>query len=61
MPVKQYLLWYRMEKAKELLTGTNYTIKQIAKRVGISRRNFERQFKKLVKMTPCEWRNKGQY
>ncbi len=60
MSVKQYLLWYRIEVAKELLISTHYTIKQVASRVGISRRNFERQFKKLAKMTPYEWRNKGQ-
>ena len=61
MPVKQYLLWYRIEKAKDFLTNTNYSIKQIAVKVGISRRNLERQFKKLVKMTPYEWRNKRQH
>lgn len=61
MPVKQYLLWYRIEKAKDLLINTNYSIKQIAVKVGISRRNLERQFKKLVKMTPYEWRNKMQH
>jgi AraC-like DNA-binding protein len=60
MPVKQYLLWFRMEIAKELLTSTNLSIKQIANKVGISRRNFERQFKNLVEMTPNEWRNKTQ-
>jgi two-component system response regulator YesN len=60
MPVKHYLLWFRMEKAKDLLTNTNYSIKQIATKVGISRRNFERQFKKLVRITPSEWRNKEQ-
>ena len=58
LPVKQYMLWYRIEIAKELLTNTNHTIKHIAGKVGISRRNFERQFKKLVNMTPYEWRNK---
>ena len=61
MSVKQYLFWYRTEIAKELLSNTNYPIKTIAGRVGISRRNFERQFKKLVKMTPYEWRNKEQH
>lgn len=60
MPVKQYLLWFRIEKAKDFLTSTNDSIKQIAGKVGISRRNLERQFKKLVRMTPYEWRKKEQ-
>ncbi len=58
MSVKQYLLWTRIEKAKELLDNTRYTIDYIAKRVGISRRNFQKQFKKVADMTPKEWRNK---
>jgi two-component system, response regulator YesN len=59
MSVKQYLLWFRIEKAKELLGNTRYTIDYIAKRVGISRRNFQKQFKKVADMTPKEWRNKS--
>jgi AraC-like DNA-binding protein len=60
MPVKQYLLWFRIEIAKGLLTSTDFSIKHIAKKVGISRRNFERQFKKLARMTPLEWRSMEQ-
>ena len=61
MPVKQYLLWHRIEIAKQLLINTNHSIKYIASKVGISRRNFERQFKKLVNKTPVEWRNQPEH
>lgn len=58
MSIKQYLTWFRMEKAKEMLAFTKYTIDYIAKKVGLTRRTFEKQFKRMAEMTPREWRSR---
>jgi AraC-like DNA-binding protein len=47
----------RMEKAKVLLSETNYTIQTIGEMVGYSEgNNFQVAFKAVVGKTPGEWR-----
>ncbi len=56
-PMK-YLSSIRIEKAKDLLFSTNYTIQQISSYVGIADANyFVKLFKSYVNMTPSEYRN----
>lgn len=48
----------RMEVCKGLLRGTNMTITEIAKKIGLSnRRHVHRTFKKVFGLTPKEYRN----
>jgi two-component system response regulator YesN len=57
----KYLTNYRVEKAKELLCGTNMKIAQISKEVGY--RNYSyfcSLFKNYTGMTPAQLREKGQ-
>lgn len=57
MNFHDYLTQYRMGKAKELLEGTNYNIKEIAKEVGYkNHRNFSNGFKKVYGRLPTEFR-----
>jgi AraC-like DNA-binding protein len=47
----------RMEKAKELLRETNYTLQTIGELVGYSEgNNFQTAFKAVAGKTPGEWR-----
>lgn len=58
LPLKQYILSEKMEKAKYLLTDTNDTISQIASALSFSdSHNFMKAFKKVVGLTPSEYRN----
>ncbi|HEX6426531.1 MAG TPA: AraC family transcriptional regulator [Niastella sp.] len=52
-----YWTFIRIEYAKNLLETTDLSMKIIAIRVGIDKRNFNRQFKKLTGTTPKQWRN----
>lgn len=53
-----YLNHVRIERAKELLTDSSIRIYEIADRVGYQSSNyFNRVFKKLVGVTPVEYRN----
>lgn len=55
----QYLQYIRMEKAKELLKTTNYTVQNVAEHVGIGNYNyFIRLFKKREHVTPAGYRQK---
>jgi transcriptional regulator GlxA family with amidase domain len=56
-PLYHYRTFIRMEHAKNLLETTDLSMKIIAIRVGIDKRNFNRQFKKLTGTTPKLWRN----
>ena len=48
----------RMEKAKELLNTTEYSMKEICSMCGYSDPNyFSRSFKKNVGVTPTEYKN----
>ncbi len=50
----------RLRLATELLDRTNFSIKQIATRVGFTNANsFSRAFKAVRGETPVEWRNRG--
>lgn len=47
----------RLKRAKELLVGSNLSIKQIASRTGFTSSNsFSRAFKSLAGETPLQWR-----
>ncbi len=51
----------RIEKAKELLSTTNYTLQTIADLVGYTEgNNFQVGFKAVVGVTPGEFRKKNQ-
>ena len=53
----EYLTKIRMEKAKELLTTTEYSMKEICSMVGYADPNyFSRSFKKNVGVTPTEYK-----
>lgn len=51
-----YLLKVRMEKAKELLTGTVLKISEVAERVGYQHSYFNKLFKGEVGVTPTQFR-----
>lgn len=53
----EYLTGIRMEKAKELLSTTDYSMKEICSMVGYADPNyFSRSFKKNVGVTPTEYK-----
>lgn len=55
--LNQYLTEYRMEKAKNLLKDSRYKITDISSKVGYSDGNyFGKTFKKLVGLSPSEYR-----
>jgi YesN/AraC family two-component response regulator len=56
LSVKQYINFFRVEKAKELLDKTNLPIQVIGRRVGWHRSNLDGHFKKFTGKTPKEWR-----
>jgi len=58
MPVKQFAISVRVNKAKELLIDPKFTMEYISNKVGLTRKNFGKQFRKLENMTPKEWRKK---
>lgn len=56
--LKQYMLEQKMELAKFLLTDTNQNINEIAAQLGYKdSHNFMKSFKKIVGLTPTEFRN----
>ena len=57
MSIFDYLVSYRMEKAKELLTGSEETITKIAELIGYgSKTSFYLAFKRHTDMSPTEYR-----
>ncbi|UNK17862.1 helix-turn-helix transcriptional regulator [Paenibacillus sp. N3/727] len=55
-----YLILYRMDKAKELLQNTDLKIFEIAERLRYQNsQNFIRTFKKAHGMTPGDYRARG--
>lgn len=56
-PLYHYRTIIRIEQGKRMLETTDLSMKIIAIRVGIDKRNFNRQFKKLTGSTPKQWRN----
>jgi two-component system response regulator YesN len=60
MTFTDYVITYRMEKAKELLSKTELKIIQIANRLCYNNsQNFSRIFKKINGVTPREYRDKS--
>lgn len=60
MNLKQYLIHYRIEKSKELLTHSDIPINQIASLVGYQDYFvFEKQFKKITLLSPSVYRGKN--
>lgn len=56
--LKQYMLAQKMELAKFLLTDTNQNINEISNQLGYKdSHNFMKSFKKIVGLTPTEFRN----
>lgn len=56
-----YLTAMRIERAKELLTGTSMKLSDIALKIGYSEPNyFSHVFRKTTGMTPKEYRNQNQ-
>ncbi len=57
--IHQYITEFRIKKAKELLEDRNIKLYDVAVRVGYPDQNyFTKIFKKLVKVTPSEYREK---
>mgnify|MGYP002571340491 CR=1 FL=1 len=55
--VQEYLINYRMDKAKELLVNTNLPIYQIAQQVGYEGAlQFNKAFKNRMQVPPRTWR-----
>lgn len=56
--LKQYILQQKMELAKYLLTDTNQNVSEISSQLGYSDpHHFMKSFKKIVGLTPTEFRN----
>lgn len=54
---KQYLIYYRIEKACKRLKSTDQPVREIAETVGYSNQfYFAREFKRLTGMTPTDYR-----
>ena len=57
--LNQYLMEYRMEKAKKLLQDPRYRIAEISAKIGYNDGNyFGKSFKKYVGLSPSEYREK---
>lgn len=55
---KQYLIYYRIEKACVRLKSTSLSVQEIAESVGYSNQfYFAKEFKRLTGMTPTTYRN----
>lgn len=58
IPIKQYILQEKMERAKSILTETNNPVSQIAYSLGFSdAHNFTNAFKKITELSPSDYRN----
>ena len=55
--IHSFVTWIRIEKAKELLEGTDLPIETIAYNLGLDQSNLIKQFKRHTGSTPKEWRN----
>jgi len=57
----QYLLEMRLVRARNLLVGTNLSVKEIAVQTGFEDEHyFSRLFRQKLNVTPSQWRNRGQ-
>lgn len=58
IPLKQYILKTKMDKANYMLTDTNLSITEIARELGFpDSHNFSRTYKKITGLSPSEYRN----
>lgn len=58
IPLKQYILKTKMDRANYMLTDTNKSIAEIAKELGFpDSHNFSRTYKKITGLSPSEYRN----
>lgn len=57
MNFRDFLNSYRVEQAKTLLRNTDFSIDDICESVGFqTRRSFDRSFKKIIGLTPLQYR-----
>jgi AraC-like DNA-binding protein len=56
MSFVEYVMEYKVEEAKRLLTETEYSVTDIAIAVGYSERNLNRAFQRYVGMSPKQYR-----
>jgi transcriptional regulator GlxA family with amidase domain len=57
----QYLLEMRLVRARNLLVGTNLSIKGIAVQTGFEDEHyFSRLFRQKLNVTPSQWRSRSQ-
>ena len=57
MPLKQYILRFRMDSANLLLSDTNLSIADIARSIGYEdAHNFSRAYKKVMGISPSDYR-----
>ena len=60
MSVSQFVNWFRIRDACRLLEQTDGSILQISLKVGfLSKSNFNREFARITKKTPSQWRQSG--
>jgi len=60
MSYSDFLAGLRIQRAKEMLTGSASSLQQIAEECGFSDLSyFSAKFKRMVGMTPSQWRAKG--
>lgn len=52
----EYLMKYKVDRAKKLLAETDHSITQIAEMIGYSERNLNRAFQRHVLMSPKQYR-----
>ncbi|MCQ2498834.1 MAG: helix-turn-helix transcriptional regulator [Lachnospiraceae bacterium] len=58
MPLKQYIIKTKIDKANFMLSDTNKSISDIATELSFSdSHNFARCYKKATGLTPSEYRN----
>lgn len=58
----QYLLEFRLVRARNLLAETELSIKEIAAQTGFEDEfYFSRLFRQKLNLTPSQWRNRGRY
>ena len=59
--LQQFLIFYRMNKAAELLKYSTISIGDVAKQVGYPNQlNFSRAFKNVFGLSPQNWRKENQ-
>lgn len=54
--IYEYLTTVRVTKARDLLENTALSIDVIARRVGLDKSNLNRQFRKIMGVTPVTWK-----